>query len=78
VARLVDIFCMVCECRKTVCVSSSDMPPMSCDDCIEKDVKAKRVTHFAELDKLTIEQRLRKIEEWIYDYRPRHVPEPRF
>jgi len=30
------------------------------------------------LSKMTIEERLARIEEWIYDYRPQYVAPPRF
>jgi len=44
--------------------SASSSHSQECADCIA----AKRREYFKSLDKLTTEERLRKIEEWIYDY----------
>ena len=41
-----------------------------CYDCQKLKEKAKRDAHFTFLDGLPIEARIRKIEEWIYDYKP--------
>ena len=40
-----------------------------CPHCAAAEAEAKRVVYFASLDKLPLEERVRKIEEWIYDHR---------
>lgn len=39
-----------------------------CPYCAVLVETTKRKAHFAALDQLTLEERIRKIEEWIYDY----------
>ena len=34
--------------------------------------------HFEFLDSLPLEARIRKIEEWIYNYKPTYIPPPTF
>lgn len=41
-----------------------------CPACKKVDEAQKREAHFKMLDGLTIEERLRRVEEWIYDYNP--------
>lgn len=50
----------------------------ACSACRRKDSDAKKRTHLKGLEALTVEERLRRIEEWIYDYKPQYVPPPRF
>ena len=38
-----------------------------CSVCNGKKIKRKRENHFNNLDKFTLEQRVRFIEEWLYD-----------
>lgn len=42
---------------------------VECNNCINAAKIALREKHFSELDNMTLEERLRRIEEWIYDYR---------
>ena len=44
--------------------------PEICEECRVTGAKAERVGILLGLRELTIEQRLAKIEAWIYDYRP--------
>ncbi len=37
-----------------------------------------RADFLAALAKLPLEERIRRLEEWVYDYKPEYVPEPRF
>ena len=72
---------ITCErCGKTTHASHSpaDAKPKICGPCRGKEATSKRDRHFAELDALPIEERLRRIEAWIYDYRPQYVEPPRF
>lgn len=69
-ALLGNIVCKECGQKKSVMYNPAKGPPRVCNDCREIRVADKRKEHFAELDALTVEERLRRIEEWIYDYRP--------
>lgn len=77
-AVLSRIKCKRCEASATVNHSPADAPPEICGLCQQAEVESKRDQHFAELDALSVEERLRRIEAWIYDYRPQWVPPPRF
>ena len=41
----------------------------TCADCQHAEEAALLSAHFAELDKLTTEERSRRIEEWMYNHR---------
>jgi hypothetical protein len=58
--------------------SPSDLKPTICGACKAREIDLARIEHFAKLDALPIEERLRRIETWIYDYRPQYVSPPRF
>ena len=45
-----------------------------CSDCKQAKEDKARKEHFDALDKLSINDRLRKVEEWIYDYNPYDNP----
>lgn len=78
-AYLTDVFCTECQQTKQTIVGSNGPRYHSvCSECQTILDKQERDTHFTALDKLTLEERLRKIEEWTYDYKPTYVPEPRF
>jgi len=38
----------------------------TCGLCIQKDLDIKSIEHFNELEELTLVERLRKIEKWMY------------
>ena len=65
------------ECKEEYNSTIDDLENL-CLDCKMEIEGSKREKHFRELDKLTLEERVRKIEEWIYDYKPIHVRPPRF
>lgn len=77
-AVLSQITCEACGAKKDVWHSPSDPRPRVCATCEDKRLTAAREEHFAKLDALTLEERLRRVEGWIYDYRPQWVPPPRF
>ncbi len=77
-AVLSGITCERCGATTHVNHSSGSAPPKICNHCRAKEDISKRDQHFKELDALTTEERLRRIEEWIYNYRPRYVEPPRF
>ena len=72
------IFCTECGKSKQTIASADNPAPRRCFECKTKIDAEMRERHFAELDELSLEERIRKIEEWIYDYKPTHVPPPRF
>jgi len=41
-----------------------------CNRCRAETAEYKRRKHFRELERLSIESRVRRIEEWIYNYKP--------
>ncbi len=41
-----------------------------CKKCKIEIKLRKRTQHFKGLEGLTVEERIKKIEEWIYDYKP--------
>lgn len=69
----------VCRvCRKS---QHSAVPKnLTCYDCKKKDDDRKRKEHFMRLDAFTIEERIREIEEWIYEHRNSYHPKrtPRY
>jgi len=72
------ITCEDCGERKEVNHSPADAQPRICAACRAKAADAKRTKHLAARAALSAEERLRLIEEWIYDYRPQWAPPPRF
>jgi hypothetical protein len=77
-AVLSRITCKRCGVTTEVSHSPVDAPPEICGTCRKADMASARDQHFAKLDALSIEDRLRRVEEWIYDYRPQWVAPPRF
>lgn len=77
-AVLSSITCERCGTATHVNHSPADAPPKICGACRQAELTSQRDRHFAELDALSIEERLRRVEAWIYDYRPQWVPPPRF
>jgi len=72
------ITCTKCGENKTVTVASDGHPSLICGECIAEIEAARKQKWIEELEQLPIEERLRRIEEWIYEYNPRYVPPPRF
>jgi hypothetical protein len=69
-ALIVDCACRECGKGWRGAVGSGLAPPTLCDECWGKENNRKRREHFGALDALTMEERIRNIEEWIYEYRP--------
>lgn len=64
---------ITCErCRTTTHVSHSpaDPAPTVCEPCRGKEAASKRDQHLAQLAALPLEERIARIEAWIYDYKP--------
>jgi len=60
------INCRECGESKEVVCSAGMSDPIICGDCQNKIEKDKKKKHFEELDKLSLEERIRKIEENLY------------
>lgn len=69
-AIITNIVCKQCGEKKEVWYSPATYPPRVCGDCTRKEEQEKREAHFQQLDTLSLEDRIRKIERWIYDYKP--------
>ncbi len=69
-AHLVEIFCKECKTMKQEMVGGSSRTPSICYECDIEIKVTNRKKHFEKLDKLTMKQRLRLVEEWQYDYIP--------
>lgn len=65
-----------CKCgKKWRSMIGSGQPPLTeCQECRDKRLDIVRQAHFEKLDSLSMEERLRKVEEWIYDYKPKGNP----
>ena len=75
----VSIICTECGKPKTVWAGSGKEPPKICAGCTETIEKKKRARSLSALKKLSVEERLEKIEAWIYDYKPpRNLRDTRF
>jgi len=77
-ALLSIITCAKCGQRAEAWHSPASPPPKVCHVCVGMESKKQRADALAALVALPIEQRIARIEEWIYDYKPRHVPPPKF
>jgi hypothetical protein len=65
-----DITCSVCGKQTQESVGAGRVATFVCSECHSKEVAKKRREHFAKLDAMFIEDRIRRIEKWIYDYKP--------
>lgn len=73
------IKCEKCGVQTHVSHSPGDPPPKICGPCSAQTAAEKRTAALAELAALPIEERLARVEAWIYDYRPpRSIYEARF
>ncbi|MHA1835987.1 MAG: hypothetical protein ACTSYQ_03565 [Candidatus Odinarchaeia archaeon] len=72
------IWCHKCDKSAHIVVAAGRPTPSVCGQCAAKEQVAKEEKHFAELDKLPMEERLRRVEKWIYHYKPTHVSPPRY
>ena len=49
-----------------------------CEPCGKEIAEKNHSEHFSKLDAMSIEERVRRIEDWIYNYKPAYVSPPRF
>ena len=64
--------CSRCKKSKMI-ISSARQFNTICNDCLAEKAERKRERHFAILDNMTLEERVRRIEQWIYNYKPTHT-----
>ena len=66
-AMIRNFICSVCNSASTGCVNpgTADI----CNSCVRKKVDRDKREYFHGLDGLTTEERLRRIEEFIYNYK---------
>lgn len=69
-ALLSSITCGACGNVADVWHSPRDAPPMVCHSCADAAAAKARELQLAAVAALSTEERLRRIEAWIYDYRP--------
>ena len=73
-AVVVNGLCIECDKPFTTTIDSGQPIPLVCPKCLALEEEKSRRLYFGGLDGLTIEERLRKIEEWIYDHKPYRGP----
>lgn len=71
-------YCPKCQREDAGFTSSAGSECIVCDKCRAEQNELARERHFEVLSLLTMEERLRKVEEWIYDYRSRPRSPMRF
>ena len=76
-AYLTTIYCLQCKTYQKVFVGSNSYKVL-CDDCTSKNAEEAHDKYRAELDDLPLSERIRRVEEWIYAYKPTYVEPPRF
>lgn len=69
-ALVVNFTCTVCKKGRSEAIGAGRPTPTVCGGCQKLANDCARREHFHGLDGLTVEERLRKIERWIYDYKP--------
>ena len=73
-AVLSTIRCHVCGQTKEVIHSAGEGVPLVCRECKGKEVAAEKYAYLEALAQLPIKERLKKIEEQIYDWDPDEAP----
>jgi hypothetical protein len=69
------IICDTCHQRKDEMHDPSKSSPTTCTQCGEKKATEARQLHLDELTRLSTEERLRKVEEFIYDHQRSYHPQ---
>lgn len=75
------ITCIVCKQEKQVMHNSGEPAPRICDSCRQAEREKKKQEYLAGLEKLEMLERIRRLEELVYDHgRVPHgyQPPPRF
>jgi len=66
--------CPQCKEVYTPMFASGSSVSSGCPYCAKAKALSKEEKHFAELDALSMEERVRRVEKWIYNYKPRRDP----
>ena len=69
-ALLRTITCTVCGKEKTIAVTHTNFGRTVCNSCLASMEADNRQRYFDVLDTMSIHERVRAIEKWIYDYKP--------
>lgn len=75
-AVLSTITCKDCGIRSSVAHRVSREPPEVCGACATKREDMKKAEHLGGLAALPVEERLRRIEEWVYHHKQNHPQAP--
>lgn len=67
-ALIVNFTCITCHKDVEEAVSAGQSRNQ-CRECKNKELVSKRAQHLKGLEALTLEERIAKIEAWIYDYK---------
>ncbi len=68
-AYVISIYCRGCNTSKQVTVGSGNPLPDLCHKCAKEKADEAEREHFHGLDGLTIEERIRRVEKWIYNHK---------
>jgi hypothetical protein len=74
-AFVTTIFCQTCNRDKQVTTSGGISDPIICHECALKEEQNQMKMHFAGLKALSVEDRLEKLEQWMYEHKK--TPHPR-
>ena len=78
-AHVVAYMCIKCGKHEHEAIGAGSPTPTTCSECRKKETDQKRILHFQGLNGLSLEERVRRIEEWIYDYKvPINIRDARF
>lgn len=67
-AFLETICCSVCNKTKQIISNSGSFGPRICRECSAKQAAKQKKKYLAEYAALPLEERIAKIEEWIYEH----------
>jgi len=65
-----DTKCPQCKQTYTPMFASGSSVSSGCPYCKKEELQTKEEKHFTELDALSMEERVRRVEKWIYNYKP--------
>ena len=66
-AFVTEMYCIKCEQTKSVSIPSGHPTPVVCSQCKAKESEEIRKRHFRILDGMFVEERIRLVEEQLYD-----------
>ena len=67
-SHLITILCTNCGLKKETSISSEGLGHMVCNECRATAAKEKKDIFLKGLKKLSMEERVSRIEEWMYDH----------